>query len=116
MNDLSGRYVSAGQSPEGGLWDLLFMAAHAARRHENRDTSEFVYSLIMPVGAGDNSRKRLRPDFLQLDNPQGSTDSQKLDAAISFRWPKVSADCFVGCTWFVLRRTSACRRSRKSKV
>ena len=32
VNDLSGRHVSRGQSPEGRLWDLLFMAAHAARR------------------------------------------------------------------------------------
>lgn len=58
INDLSGRYVCAGQSPEGRLWDLLFMAAHAARRRENRDRSEFVYALIMPVGAGNNYRAR----------------------------------------------------------
>ena len=54
VNDLSGRYVCAGQSPEGRLWDLLFMAAHAARSRENRNTSAFVYALIMPVGAGNN--------------------------------------------------------------
>ena len=30
VNDLSGRYVTGGQDPEGRLWDLLFMAAHAA--------------------------------------------------------------------------------------
>ena len=58
VNDLSGRHVSAGQSPEGRLWDLLFMAAHAARRPENRDRSEFVYSLVMPVGAGNNYRAK----------------------------------------------------------
>jgi len=58
INDLSGRHVSAGQSPEGRLWDLLFMAAHAARRPENRDRSEFVYSLVMPVGAGNNCRAK----------------------------------------------------------
>ena len=58
INDLSGRYASAGQSPEGRLWDLLFMAAHAARRRENRNTSAFVYALIMPVGAGNNYRAK----------------------------------------------------------
>ena len=57
-NDLSGRHVSAGQSPEGRLWDLLFMAAHAARRHENRDRSELVYPLVMPVGACNNYRAK----------------------------------------------------------
>ena len=54
--DLSGRYVSAGQSAEGRLWDLLFMAAHAARRPENSNVSTFIYALIMPVGAGNNYR------------------------------------------------------------
>jgi hypothetical protein len=34
------------------------MAAHAARRAKYRDTSEFVYSLIMPVGAGNNYRAK----------------------------------------------------------
>ena len=58
VNDISGRYVSAGQSAEGRLWDLLFMAAHAARRRENRNTSAFVYTLIMPVGAGNNYRAK----------------------------------------------------------
>ena len=58
VNDLSGRHVTAGQSPEGRLWDLLFMVAHAARRSENHDTSEFVYLLIMPVGADNNYRAR----------------------------------------------------------
>jgi hypothetical protein len=58
INDLSGRHVSCGQSPEGRLWDMLFMAAHGARRPENRDRSEFVYSLIMPVGAVNNYRAR----------------------------------------------------------
>jgi hypothetical protein len=44
--DLSGRYVSRdpGQSPEGRLWDLLFMA--------------FVYALVMPVGDGNNYRAK----------------------------------------------------------
>jgi hypothetical protein len=56
INDLSGRHVSRGQSPEGRLWDLLFMAAHAARRPENRDRSEFVYPFVMPLGAGNNYR------------------------------------------------------------
>jgi uncharacterized protein DUF6573 len=37
VNDLSGRDVVAGQSPEGRLWDLLFVSAHAARRPENCD-------------------------------------------------------------------------------
>ena len=54
VNDLSGRYVTAEQSPEGRLWDLLFMAAHVARRPEYRDRSEFVYALIMPLGAANN--------------------------------------------------------------
>jgi hypothetical protein len=58
VNDLSGRHVSAGQSPEGRLWDLLFVAAHAARRPENRDRSEFVYPLIMSVGAVNNYRAK----------------------------------------------------------
>jgi hypothetical protein len=56
--DLSGRYVSAGQSSEGRLWDLLFMAAHAARRRENRNASTFVYALIMPVGTVNNYRAK----------------------------------------------------------
>jgi hypothetical protein len=58
VNDLSGRYVLAGQSPEGRLWDLLFVAAHATRRPENRDESEFVYALIMPVGTDNNYRAK----------------------------------------------------------
>ncbi len=58
VNDLSGRHVSAGQSASGRLWDLLFMAGHGARRPENRDCSEFVYSLIMPIGTGNNYRAR----------------------------------------------------------
>ena len=60
VNDLSGPYVSRdpGQCPEGRLWDLLFMAAHAARRRENRNASTFVYALIMPVGAGNNYRAK----------------------------------------------------------
>jgi hypothetical protein len=58
VNDLSGRHVSCGQSPEGRLWDLLFMAVHAARMPENHNTSAFIYSLIMPVGAGNNYRAR----------------------------------------------------------
>lgn len=57
--DLSGRYVSAGQSSEGRLWDLLFMAAHAARRRENRNASVFIYALIMPVGDGNNYRAKV---------------------------------------------------------
>jgi hypothetical protein len=48
VNDLSGRYVSAEQSPGDRLWDLLFMAAHAARRRANRSASVFVYALITP--------------------------------------------------------------------
>ena len=60
VNDLSGRYVSRdpGQSPEGRLWDLLFMAVHAARRRENRNASTFIYAFIMPVGAGNNYRAK----------------------------------------------------------
>lgn len=58
VNDLSGQHVSAGQSVQGRLWDLLFMAAHAARRRENRDRSEFVYALVMPVGKGKNYRAK----------------------------------------------------------
>ena len=58
VNDLSGRYVSAGQSPEGRLWDLIFMAAHAARRRENRSKSAFIYAFIMAVGAGNNYRAK----------------------------------------------------------
>lgn len=56
--DLSGRYVGAGQSSEGRLWDLLFMAAHAARRPENSNASTFIYALIMPVGDGNNYRAK----------------------------------------------------------
>lgn len=56
--DLSGQYVVAGQSPEGRLWDLLFMAVHAAGRRENRNASAFVYALIMPVGDGNNYRAK----------------------------------------------------------
>ena len=58
VNDLPGRHVSAGQRPEGRLWDLLFVAARAARRPENRDESEFMYSLVMPVGVGNDYRAR----------------------------------------------------------
>ena len=58
VNDLSGWHVSCGQSSEGRLWDLLFMAAHAARKPENRDRSEFVYSLVMPAGTGNNYRAK----------------------------------------------------------
>jgi hypothetical protein len=58
VNDLSGRYVSAGQSPEGRLWDLLFMAAHAARRRANRNTNSFVYALIMLIGEGNYYRAK----------------------------------------------------------
>ena len=58
VNNLSGRYVSAGQSADGRLWDLLFMAAHAGRRPENRNASTFLYALIMPVGAGNNYRAK----------------------------------------------------------
>lgn len=58
VNKLSGRYVSAGQSASGRLWDLLFMARHGARRRENRDRSEFAYALIMPVGTGNNYRAK----------------------------------------------------------
>lgn len=58
VNNLSGRYVSAEHSPEGRLWDLLFMAAHAARRRANRNTNSFVYALVMPVGDGNNYRAK----------------------------------------------------------
>lgn len=58
VNDLSGRHVSAGQDAPGRLWDLLFMAQHGARRRENRDRSEFIYSLIMPVGGSNNYRAK----------------------------------------------------------
>ena len=58
VNNLSGRYVGAGQSPEGRLWDLLFMAAHAGRRPENGNASTFIYALIMPVGDGNNYRAK----------------------------------------------------------
>ncbi|HWI46263.1 MAG TPA: DUF6573 family protein [Rubrobacter sp.] len=58
VNDLSGPYVLTGQSTEGRLWDLLFMAANAARRPENRDRSEFVYALIMPVGTRNYYRAK----------------------------------------------------------
>ncbi|BBL79291.1 hypothetical protein RxyAA322_11450 [Rubrobacter xylanophilus] len=34
------------------------MAVHAAGRRENRDRSGFVYTLIMPVGDGNNYRAR----------------------------------------------------------
>ena len=58
VNDLFGGYVSAGQSPEGRLWDLLFMAAHVARKPENRERSEFVCSLVMPLGTGITYRAK----------------------------------------------------------
>ncbi|MEW6637210.1 MAG: DUF6573 family protein [Actinomycetota bacterium] len=58
VNDLSGYHVSAGQSAHGRLWDLLFMARYAAGRRENRDRSEFVYALIMPVGTANNYRAK----------------------------------------------------------
>ena len=58
VNNLSGRYVSAEHSPEGRLWDLLFMAAHAAGRRANRNTNSFVYALVMPVGDGNNYRAK----------------------------------------------------------
>lgn len=58
VNNLSGKYVSAEHSPEGRPWDLLFMAAHAARRRANRNTNSFVYALIMPVGDGNNYRAK----------------------------------------------------------
>ena len=58
VNDLSGRYVSAGQSPAGRLCDLLFMAAHAARTRENPSKSAFIYPFIMAVGAANNYRAR----------------------------------------------------------
>lgn len=56
--DLSGRYVSVGQSSEGRLWDLLFMAAHAARKSNNRNANSFVYALIMPISDGNNYRAK----------------------------------------------------------
>ena len=56
--DISGRYVSAGQSPEDRLWNLLFMATWAARRPENSNASTFVYSLSMPVAASNNYRTK----------------------------------------------------------
>ncbi len=62
VNDIAGRHVSAGQSPEGRLWDLLFMAAHAARRPENRGKGEFVYALMMPLGAANHYRAKCRVD------------------------------------------------------
>ena len=34
------------------------MARHGARRRENRDRSEFIYSLIMPVGDVNNYRAK----------------------------------------------------------
>ncbi len=46
VNDLSGRYITAGQDARGRLWDLLFLA------RLNADTSEFVFNLHMPVGEG----------------------------------------------------------------
>jgi len=56
--DLSVRYVSAGQNSEGRHCDLLFMAAWAARRPENRNASTFVYELIMPFGDGNYYRAK----------------------------------------------------------
>jgi hypothetical protein len=58
VDNLSGKYVSAEHSPEGWLWDLLFVAAHAARRRANRNTNSFVYALVMPVGDGTNYRAK----------------------------------------------------------
>ena len=52
VNDLSGRYVTAGQDARGRLWDLLFLARLNAAKPENTDTSEFVFELHMPVGEG----------------------------------------------------------------
>ena len=58
VNNLLGQHVSAGQSPEGRLWDLLFMAAHTARRRKNSTARTFIYALIMPVGDGNNYRAK----------------------------------------------------------
>ena len=49
-NDLSGTRATGGEDTAGRLWDLLYMAALAARREDNRDSSEFLFDLIMPVG------------------------------------------------------------------
>ena len=49
-NDLSGTHATGVEDTKGRLWDLLYMAALAARREENRNNSEFVFDLIMPVG------------------------------------------------------------------
>ena len=49
-NDLSGTHATGVEDTKGRLWDLLYMAALAARREENHDSSEFVFDLIMPVG------------------------------------------------------------------
>lgn len=43
------------QDPDERLWDLLYMAAHVARRRKNRNAEAFVFSLIMPVKAGTNN-------------------------------------------------------------
>ncbi len=42
----------------GNALPLTRLAAHAARRRENRNTSAFVYAFIMPVGAGNNYRAK----------------------------------------------------------
>lgn len=49
-DDLSGTHATGGEDTAGRLWDLLYMAALVARREDNRDSSEFIFDLIMPVG------------------------------------------------------------------
>lgn len=52
VNDLSGKYVTAGQDARGRLWDLLYLARLNAAKPENADASEFIFELCMPVGEG----------------------------------------------------------------
>lgn len=57
--DLTGKHIQGGEDYAGRLWDLLYMASMAARKHHNRDASEFVFSLIMPVGERNNYRAKV---------------------------------------------------------
>ena len=58
-NDLSGTHATGGEDDAAGrLWDLLYLAALSARREDNRNNSEFVFGLIMPVGEETDYRAK----------------------------------------------------------
>lgn len=57
-SDLTGRHIQGHEDYAGRLWDLLYMANLAARKRHNGDASEFIFSLIMPVGERNNYRAK----------------------------------------------------------